>query len=219
MAIHSEKRQICAEYERLIEKVKGVISAKISTTSEETIQEIHILAGQQRSPKQIVRDIESLFMAHYGLSIDHKKISIAQLEKEPNQEQSTPRLILAGLESSVHRLKADVKVSLRYGEEEFVGSYSGPRSQGSQLRISANATLSALQQCLKTDCYLAVEDVTLVRLADKNAVNVAVSMLSTEGEELLVGAAWVRGDEQDAVAKALLCALNRKMPELIEKRN
>jgi hypothetical protein len=215
MGMQAEKRQIFAEYERLIGKIKGVVSAKIITGRDDTIQEIHILAGQNRSPKQIVRDIESLFMAHYGLSIDHKKISIAQLDAETNREVSPSRLVLQGLSASMNRLRADVKVSLRYGEDEFEGFFSGPRSQGSHLRIVAQATLAAVQQCVKTDCVLAIEDISHVRLADRDAVTVAVSMITTEGEDILLGAAWDRGDERDAVAKALLSALNRRIPMLM----
>ncbi len=216
MGVGAEKRQIFAEYEKLIQKVKGVISAKITTGQDEKIQEIHILAGMDRNPKQIVRDVESLFMAQYGLSVDHKKISIAQLDSEANREKSPNRIVLSGMSSSLNRLRADVRVSLRYGEEVFEGASSGPRSESSYLRIAANATLAAIQQCLKTDCYLEVDDIAIVKLARREAVVVAVSMVTLEGEETLIGSAWIRGDEQDAVAKSLLSALNRRIPVLLQ---
>ncbi len=42
--------------------------------------EVHVLAGSSRSPKQVVRDVESAVMARLGVAIDHKKISVAQVE-------------------------------------------------------------------------------------------------------------------------------------------
>src|ERR671919_677812 len=58
-------------------RVPGVMSA--SVVGEETPREIHVVATPERSPKQIVRDVQSLTSARFGISIDHRIVSVVQL--------------------------------------------------------------------------------------------------------------------------------------------
>jgi hypothetical protein len=41
------------------------------------IRELHVLTASQRSPKQIVRDIQTLLLTRFGKSIDHRVVSVA----------------------------------------------------------------------------------------------------------------------------------------------
>ena len=50
---------------------------------DDQLVEIHVLASIERSPKQISRDIQSALFATYGIEVDHRIISIAQLPEDP----------------------------------------------------------------------------------------------------------------------------------------
>src|SRR5665647_1405511 len=70
------------DWEQAIKQIKSVIAARINVNSQWEIEEVHILASSGRAPKQIVRDIESMLVAQFNLQIDHKKISVAQVEDD-----------------------------------------------------------------------------------------------------------------------------------------
>src|SRR3989304_4807199 len=66
------------EIENSLCQIREVKAARIITKKDNSIDEVHILASPEKNPKQLVRDIESLLMAEYGLPVTHRKITIAQ---------------------------------------------------------------------------------------------------------------------------------------------
>jgi hypothetical protein len=74
-----------------LKKIAGVKNARIIGT--DGPEEIHVVATSARSPKQVVRDVQSLAAAAYGLPIDHRIVSVVQLEEaEPPAPPSTIKL-------------------------------------------------------------------------------------------------------------------------------
>jgi hypothetical protein len=72
--------------EQDLQRVPGIRSARI--VGADVATEIHIVATHARSPKQLVRDVQSLAQAGFGLTIDHRIVSIVQLEEsEPVPEK------------------------------------------------------------------------------------------------------------------------------------
>lgn len=61
-----------------IRRIPGVQAATVIGAEEPS--EIHIVAESTRSPKQLVRDIQSLASAGFGFAIDHRIVSIVRLE-------------------------------------------------------------------------------------------------------------------------------------------
>lgn len=64
--------------EELLATLPGVISARIMAGSNGAVEEIHILTTSEVTPKQCVRNVESALIAHLGMRVSHKKISVAQ---------------------------------------------------------------------------------------------------------------------------------------------
>ncbi|MEP7028642.1 MAG: hypothetical protein ABI960_08600, partial [Candidatus Eisenbacteria bacterium] len=65
-----------AEAERILCQLRDVKAASI-TTDGDAIKEIHIVAVSTRSPKNIVRDVETSLKAFLKRPIDHRMISVA----------------------------------------------------------------------------------------------------------------------------------------------
>ena len=63
--------------EELLATLPGVISARIVAGESGAIDEIHLLTSQEVPAKQTVRNVESALIAHLGLRVDHRKISVA----------------------------------------------------------------------------------------------------------------------------------------------
>ena len=63
--------------EELLATLPGVISARIVASPNGAVDEIHILTTTEVTPKQTVRNVESALIAHLGMHVSHKKISVA----------------------------------------------------------------------------------------------------------------------------------------------
>jgi hypothetical protein len=63
--------------EELLATLPGVISARIVAGANGAVEEIHILTSTDVTPKQTVRNVESALIAHLGMRVSHKKISVA----------------------------------------------------------------------------------------------------------------------------------------------
>ncbi len=85
-------REQLDQLEAEVRKIAGVKNARIVGT--DGPEEIHIVASASRSPKQVVRDVQSLAAAAYGLPIDHRIVSVVQLDQEPPSPAARGRAVL-----------------------------------------------------------------------------------------------------------------------------
>ena len=63
--------------EELLATLPGVIAARIIAGDTGAVDEIHMLTTADVTPKQTVRNVESALIAHLGMRVDHRKISVA----------------------------------------------------------------------------------------------------------------------------------------------
>ncbi len=207
-----------ADCEEIIRQIKDVISARIVTGNSGEISEIHVLAGSSRSPKQVVRDIESAFMAQFGLSVDHKKISVAQMQEEEGTRPATevrPKVVSVTVLTGGRTTEA--RVQLEIGGENYEGVAAGPSTANNNLRLVSQATVTSLENYLKGTCNIVLEDVAVLTLAKRQAIAASVSLVTNIGEERLIGAAFLNHDEREAAVKATLAAVNRRMALLLSE--
>ncbi|NMR96372.1 hypothetical protein HKB01_03650, partial [Vibrio parahaemolyticus] len=113
--------------EENLQQIDSVISSKIIIGEDSHIDEIHIVSNGTRNPKQIARDVESVLLANFDYRIDHRKISVAQLD-DIDIRKIKPRLKLNGISKETSGNKANVKVSILKADEEFVGYKTGVNS-------------------------------------------------------------------------------------------
>jgi hypothetical protein len=72
-----------AQAEELLGTLPGVVSVRIEATPAGDIVAIHVLTSVEVAPKQTVRNIESALLAHLGLRVDHRKVSVATTVDAP----------------------------------------------------------------------------------------------------------------------------------------
>ncbi|TGE33854.1 hypothetical protein [Desulfosporosinus sp. Sb-LF] len=202
------------DWEQAIRQIKSVIAARINVNNQGEIEEVHILAGSGRSPKQIVRDVESSLAAQFDLQIDHKKISVAQVDDNEEGtfavvESTRPKLV--GVTLRTVNGMAEVKVELLTGDKLMEGVAQGPSSSHNKLRLFVEATLKALAPLTLDQFHFVTEDVGITHLAKQQVALVAITMIVPSGEQSLTGCALVRNDDREAVVKATLDAVNRKL--------
>ncbi|PAB57872.1 hypothetical protein [Anaeromicrobium sediminis] len=203
--------QLILHIQEFINSIPEVISSKVVLDDEkEHIVELHILATNKRNAKQISRDIQSTLMAKFNIKIDHKKISIAQIDTKEDEELNS-RLEVGSIAYSVEGNLVEIKVVLKKGEEESLSVASGTNATRNVYRLVAQATLNCVHEFLGVDNVFIVEDIEKSILAKKEIINVAITFISDRGEDLLVGSSMVRKNEYEAVIKATLDAINRKV--------
>lgn len=200
-----------SECENFIKQIRDVISVNIVANDSREIEEIHVLAEDTRNAKQIVRDIETLFRVEYGLDLDHKKVSIVQLKKEQNSFQSK-RLKFTSIQYSFRDNRMEVSVELASPKKSCQGQAAGINSRSNRLRLVGEAALQAVGSFLPEICHATLDDIVLYSLNGRDLVAATVVYIQGSLEETLVGSALVRQDEKEAAVKAVLSALNRRIP-------
>ena len=191
-----------------IARMRGVMASRV-VLQDGVISEVHILAEADRPAKQIVRDVESLCAAEFGIRIDHRKVSVALIEAPERPTKTRRRPVIRGVRIEREGGHFSVHVSLAVGDELCQGSAEGPNVN--QYRLAATATLRALEESLRGSCRLVLDDLVPFHLGSWNGYLVGVVMLSTFGEERLVGSALVKKDAVDAVIRAACDAVNRRI--------
>lgn len=208
------------EIEHLLGLLSGVISARIIVNDWGAIEEIHVLASSKRSPKQIVRDVESSLAAKWNLNVDHKKISVAQLVGVQGPLPDA-RLKLLSLEVSTDSVRGILRAKVVLGRSDdetvtYEGTAEGACSPNASLKVYSQAVIAALSKACNPKNFLALEDIGIIKMGQRDiAVAVLVTITPRGNEEILVGAVSVRRDPVNAAIRATLDAVNRRLAKLM----
>ena len=104
----SERDAWVADAQRWICQIKGVLQSKIDLDSAGAITGVHVVAGMEREPRHIVRDVESLLKARLQMDVYYKKIGVVQVmgnsgaveaEDIPTSEDDAPAAEVPGSSS------------------------------------------------------------------------------------------------------------------------
>lgn len=207
--------ELILEIEQALSQVAEIRAARIVSSDEGVIQEIHVLADPSKSPKQLVRDIESTIMAQFGIAIDHKKVSIAQLGRESIAMDDTPaapaRARIHSVSTDVMGVRAVATVTLELEGEVYTGVAEGPASTTGRRRLVGQATLNAVEKYTNGTFGFALEDVVIVTLGRERVAVACVILVTPLGEQALAGSALARQSENDSLVRATLDAINRRL--------
>lgn len=195
-------------FQDTINKIDSVISSKV-IADDGQLTEIHVLTNNSRSPKQIVRDVETAIITIYDYRVDRKIISIAQIEAE--YDEKIKRIKFDGIAFSSSDNITECTVTLVYEEEEYSVSQRGIRTQANKRKIVADTTIKTIEKILGQLTLFDVQDVAVHTSGNVTFVTSLVNMLVHGNEEIMVGAAIVKNDINESIAKATLGAINRRV--------
>lgn len=226
--------RLLPDLEESIRAIPGVRAVSVVTDAHAQPTEVHVLAAPGKPAKQVVRDVQSLAMAQFDIDLDHRIVSVVQIEDEPSTENDATTLIdiaeagpvpaeeiLAEVEAQARPMiseigvrstgsEIEVEVRLELDGDTFVGIERGAAAASARPRLVASATLSALDELLGLPA--AVESSAVVDTGTHTVALVVITLsVPRLGAQSLAGSAVVRGDETDAVARAVLAAVNRRL--------
>ncbi len=209
-----EKVDLSTELDSLIARLSGVLAAKTVVDDHGDITEIHVLSDLTKSPKQLVRDVQSALMSAHGLDLDYKLISVAQVNSElmvPDEQED--RLQIKRITVSLDSYAVETTVTLTRGQEQFEGSGKSALASKNRLYAAVEACLEAIRLYLGPSYGISLLDMQRQRLGGEDCF--ILSLLFTEPfqETVLFGIAGIKrpDTEVQSAVMAVLSALNRFM--------
>lgn len=224
--------------EELLLTLPGVLNARVIAGGTGEVTEVHVLTTTEVSPKQTVRNVESALLAHLGMRVSHKKVSVATSEGPvadamraarytpglgspviPAPDELPPaepsrgtkrRLYFEDVE--VRRSRASgmsCRVTLRSGDEVFVGDSQGLETDRLRTETAARATIAAVLQADVEGRALAFEGARVIDAFERQFVFVALTTRFGRESALLTGSAEIRDGVETASVLAVLDATNR----------
>ena len=203
------------EFEEPIGRLESVDAVRIVGSGEKVV-EVHILPAPSKPPKQVVRDVQPLAMARYGANIDRRVISVVQLAAAALRNRTLERPALVGIREEPNGNRTTMHVVLAWQNGEHTGTSTGPSGSTARLRLIGEATLDALDNIFVDPPPLALDSIGTSAVGMRTVLIAVVVGANERDEELAVGSALSHGDDGDAAVRAVLDALNRRLPALLE---
>ena len=197
-------------WQELICRLEGVQAAQVVFAENGMPCEIHVLAGPEKSSKSLVRDIQSALTAQFGVQVDHRIISVAQLS-EGLAPRGDFRVAHTGLEIKSAGGRVSASVTLARGCDTYTGHGESANTPFARRRCVSEAALAAVNRAAGETCF-ELASVDAVTLAGQGIVVAQVYSLR-DGQRLL-GSAFLNEDPNNAAVHSVLSAVNRRLSVL-----
>jgi hypothetical protein len=206
-------------------RLAGILAVRIVGDRAGRPIEVHVLSDQAKPAKQTVRDVRSVAQTVFGIELDHRIVSVAQLN---TNEQNAPvgiemaraevRARVAGINVEAVGLRAQVRVVLSEGDREHTGYSEGSVASVARPQLVAAAALDALRQMEPAAEAIHITSAEISRVGSNRVAIVTVVYVDPPTELVVSGSAVVRRDRDDAVVRALLDATNRRLARADRRR-
>lgn len=199
-------------------RLPDVVAARIVTGDGGRPTEIHVLAHPGKHAKQVVRDVQSVALASFGLELDRRIVSVVQLgpngasTAQPETTAFATRPAIGTIQAQTTGLRTTVRVTLTFDQDESTGFSQGSVASAMRPRLVAAATLDALRQLEPMAESFEVDSSQIVRVGADDVAVVTVVYADPPLEHSLSGSAIVHANSDDAVVRAVLDATNRRLP-------
>lgn len=220
------------EVERALCRIPHVTCARVVPDDRDEVLELHIVATPDKHPKQVVRDVQTLARAAFGVDVDRHVVSVVQLAEnttgpsgaadepsvsppeEPDASRGSVegRTALSGMTLQSMQGTSSVSVVLARDGRRATGASRRSTTAVGLHRMAAEATLAALTELHAEMPASDVDGVEVRPLGTNRVALVSVASRTTAFDDVLIGTATVRAaGELDAVARAVLDAVNRRL--------
>lgn len=200
------------EMKALICRIPDVLSCKVKLGENNEVQNIHVLCATGKNIKQLVRDIQSAVSARFNIEVDYKVISIAQIDENDIKDNRLKigSILMMNMENS---LKATV--ILENDEKTYEGYSIKVKSISNKYKAVAEATIMAVESFVNINSIFYLEGIERTKIAGRDIFVCLIGYTYKNSENLLIGSSLIRTDENEAVAKAVLNALNRLISKMV----
>jgi hypothetical protein len=214
-----------AEIAAALRAVSGVADAEVEPDAEGGLGLLRLGLVPGVDEVRVATDVGRLLREQFGLGVDAERVQLVEdAEAEPPTEvETTPdgethyrkRPAIQRMHLISSGLDVTATVTLSYNGTVSQGEATGTATQSGVQRAVALATLRSVEQMLNSPARFELEHIEVAPTGRDRTVVVALTMLGRSGSERLTGAAAVREDVRQAVIRATLDALNRRLEPLL----
>lgn len=170
---------------------------------------------------QVATSVGRLLRERFGLGVDAERVQLVEDTDLPDEapvrpaaeRQTRPSIQRMQLVSS--GLDISASVTLGFGERSAVGEAQGTATQTGVQRAVALATLRACETLVEGRARFELDHLEVAQTGADRTVLAGVTLVTPTGSEKLTGAAVVREDVRQAVIRATLDGLNRRLGALL----
>ena len=211
------------ELEEELCRLGGVLAVRVVGDRIGRPIEVHVLADNSKPAKQTVRDVRSVAQTVFGLELDHRIVSVAQFDTNDDRRTGgAQRSARAAKHAYVSRASASTaKVCARrrkWCSPPATCSRADSRKARSRRSVDRNwspsAALDALRQVEPAADAVHLSAADIARIGKSRIAVVTVVWVEPPLELAMSGSAIVRRDRDDAIARALLDAVNRRISRM-----
>lgn len=187
----------------------------------------------------VAGEVNHLLRSRFGLAVDTDRVRVVEEAGRLSPEQPVAvrpatgesdapspapraaapagRIVIERVQLVSAGLSTTVVVTLALHGRAFSGSAEGTASAGSLNRAVAAATLRALEAILDGRARFDIEHVDISEAGPDRTALAVVTMVTDRVTQRLSGASVVREDVRQAVIRAVLAALNRRVALLLDE--
>jgi len=127
-----------------------------------------------------------------------------------------PRLLIERMQLETAQLGVAAEITLGLRGRQYTGRAEAAASPGSVNRAVAEATLRAVEAAVGPEVRFSLEHLATAPMGGERAYVAEVSVITRGGLERLTGVSSVREDPRQAVVRATLDALNRRVESYLQ---
>jgi hypothetical protein len=165
---------------------------------------------------QVASKVGRLLRERFGLGVDADQVQL--IEDAESQDPGSPtghRPVISRMQLVSSGLDVTANVSLTFQGRVVRGEAGGTATQSGVQRAVASAALHAVEQLIDSRARFELEHVEVTPNGRDRTALVSVTMVSNSGADRLTGSAMVRQDARQAVIRAVLDAVNRRLEPLL----
>ena len=201
--------------------VPGVSDADVTPDDEGGLGTLRLDLDPGVDEAAVASTVGRLLREQFGVGIDADRVQVVEeavVERPapvvPHQRLAA-RPAIARMHLVSSGLDVTASVTLSSGERVALGEARGAASQSGVHRAVATATLRAVEELVDGQVRFELDHLEIAPMGSERTVLVALTLLTSKGTERLTGAAGVREDVRQAVIRATLDALNRRLEMLL----
>lgn len=169
---------------------------------------------------QVATSVGRLLRERFGLGVDAERVQLVEDAEVPDEPvgragsaQHRPAIQRMHLVSS--GLDISASVTLGFEDRSAMGEAQGTATQSGVQRAVALATLRAIESLIDGKARFELDHLEVTQTGRDRTVVAGVTLVTPTGSERLTGAAVVREDVRQAVIRATLDGLNRRLGALL----
>lgn len=200
--------------------VPGVADADVETDADGGMGLLRLGLAPGFDEVQVATSVGRLLRERFGLGVDAERVQLVEDAEVPDEPlgrgdtlQHRPAIQRMHLVSS--GLDISASVTLGFEGRSAVGEAQGTATQSGVQRAVALATLRAIELLVDEKARFELDHLEVTQTGRDRTVVAGVTLVTPSGSEKLTGAAVVREDVRQAVIRATLDGLNRRLGALL----